>query len=128
HFPVLHVRAYGVDSSRNFMSGNSWIFDARPKAFFREHIAVADATSFYLDANFSIARLRNVSLDDFERTFAFCHLHSLHACHVSVLQEKVESGIEGPPRIENGTEKNQVQDFVWIKLRVRPTAGQRISA
>jgi hypothetical protein len=94
HFPVLHVRAHRVDSPRNFMSGNSWIFDAWPKAFFREHIAVADATSFYLDANFSIARLRNVSLDYFERTFAFCHLHSLHARHVSVLQEKLRVGLK----------------------------------
>src|SRR4051794_19337601 len=47
-FPVAYVRANYVDSSRDFVPGNSRKFNPRPETFFGKHIAVADAASFHL--------------------------------------------------------------------------------
>src|SRR5262245_13477176 len=41
--PRGHVLADGIDTSGDLVTGHQWILDARPYAFFYQHIAVANA-------------------------------------------------------------------------------------
>jgi hypothetical protein len=55
-----------VSHACNFVSGNAWILDPRRQTFLCEHIAVADATSLYLDRYLSRSRDGNLALDNLE--------------------------------------------------------------
>jgi len=64
--PLGNSFAHCVDDARCFMSGNPRILKARPRAFFRKHVTVADATGLNLDPHLSCARLGNLGFDNLE--------------------------------------------------------------
>jgi hypothetical protein len=49
--PESHVRAEFVDDPSDFVSGDAWIFEAGPLAFFYQKVAVADSTDLDFDAD-----------------------------------------------------------------------------
>jgi hypothetical protein len=56
-FPVSNVGTDSVDAAGDFVSGNAWILDAGPIAFFYERVTVADAAG--LDFNSYLRRVRD---------------------------------------------------------------------
>jgi hypothetical protein len=83
--------AHFIDYAGDFVSWNAGVLNAGPSAFFREHVAVADATSLHLDANLSSLGLRNLALDDFEISSRLGNRRRFHgrysnscSCHVAV--------------------------------------------
>jgi hypothetical protein len=64
--PVGNVGADGIDVAGDFVSGDSGILDAGPKAFFYEGIAMADAASFNFNSYLVASGIWNVSFDHFE--------------------------------------------------------------
>jgi hypothetical protein len=60
------------------MTRHAGILKSRPDPFLYEHIAVADATGFHLDANLSAPGFRLRALDDFEIPSWLTHLHCFH--------------------------------------------------
>jgi hypothetical protein len=80
-FPVRNVGADSVDAAGDFVSGNAWILDARPMAFFCESVAVADAAGFDFNPDLGAAGFGNISFDEFEITSGFADLDSLHFRH-----------------------------------------------
>jgi hypothetical protein len=84
-FPVGDVGADGVDAACDFVSGNAWILEAGPMAFFDERVAVADAAGFDFNPDLSAAGFGNVPFDEFEITAGFADLDSLHFRHSSFL-------------------------------------------
>src|SRR2546425_511647 len=71
-----------IDDACHFMSGNARILNSWPESFFREHVAVADATGLHLNAHLSCTRLRNLALDKLEICSGFRNLRRLHWCHL----------------------------------------------
>jgi hypothetical protein len=80
-FPVRNVSADSVDAAGNFMSGNAWILNAGPMAFFYESVAVADAAGFDFNPYLAADGIGNISFDEFEITAGFADLDSLHFRH-----------------------------------------------
>ena len=64
--PLGNTRTQFIDDARDFVSRNAGILNSGPRAFFREHVTVANATGLHLDAHLSCTRLRNLALDDLE--------------------------------------------------------------
>src|ERR1700679_3636017 len=66
--PFFHSETPSPTSSMTpaTMPRNSWIVNPRPRAFFREHVAVAVAhpTGLHLDPHMSCTRLRVEDVDD----------------------------------------------------------------
>jgi hypothetical protein len=79
--PVCYIGADGVDSSGDFMTGNSGILNAWEKSFLDEDVAVTNSTGFHLDANLVAAGIGDISFDKFEAAAGFCNLHCFHASH-----------------------------------------------
>jgi hypothetical protein len=79
--PVGNVSTNGVDAAGNFVSGNTWILDAGPMAFFYERIAVADAAGFDLNPDLVAGGVWDVSFDEFEVTAGFGNLNNFHFRH-----------------------------------------------
>src|SRR5207249_8197085 len=71
-----------IDDACHFMSGNARILNSWPESFFREHVAVADATGLHLNAHLSCTRLRNLALDKLEICSGFRNLRRLHWCRL----------------------------------------------
>ena len=69
-----------IDYSGDFVSGNAWILNAGPLAFFGEHVAVANAASLHLDAHLSCARRGNFAFDDLEIGSRLGNFRRLHWC------------------------------------------------
>src|SRR5262245_12862364 len=93
------------------MSGNTRILNSGPRAFFREHVTVANATGLHLDPHLSYTRLRNLALDDLEICSGLrdlCHLHWCHlwcyryshCCHKSSYRSSKEGGVSHEPEFE----------------------------
>jgi hypothetical protein len=80
-FPVGDFRADSVDAAGDLVSGNAWILDARPMAFFYEDVAVADAAGFDFNPDLAATGVRNVSFDEFEIAAGFADLDSFHSRH-----------------------------------------------
>ena len=76
--PRGNTRIHLINDARHFMSGNTGKLNSGPRAFFREHVTVANATSLHLDAHLSYARLRNLALDDLEICARFRNLRHFH--------------------------------------------------
>jgi hypothetical protein len=74
--------AHFINDACDFVSRNARILNARPQAFFREHVTVANTTGLYLDAHLSWTRLRNLALDDLEISSRFGNLRNLHWCRL----------------------------------------------
>jgi hypothetical protein len=77
--PLVHAGSDGIDDANNFMAGHARILQSGPVAFLYERIAVADATSLYLDPHLTGSRLLDFSLDNFEwttRAGNLCNAHS----------------------------------------------------
>jgi hypothetical protein len=78
---------------RDFVSRSTRILNAGPQSFFRECVAVADATGLYFYPHVPCAWLRNLALDDLEicswcgnlRDFHWCHSYFCR-CHKSSFQ------------------------------------------
>ena len=64
--PLGNTGAHFIDDACHFMSWNAGILNAGPRAFFREHVTVANTTGLHLDPHLSCTRLRNLALDDLE--------------------------------------------------------------
>ena len=79
-FPCGNVRTQFIDDARDFVSRDAGILNSGPKAFFREHIAVADATGLHFDAHLSRHRRGNLALDDLEIGTGLGNLRCLHWC------------------------------------------------
>jgi len=62
--PLGDAVAQFIDDARHFVSWNARVLNSGPRALFREHVTVADATGFHLDAHLSWIRLRDLTLDD----------------------------------------------------------------
>jgi hypothetical protein len=87
-YPPSNARAYLIDTANDFVSGNAWILNAGQRAFFRQHVAVADAAGLHLDAHLTRAGVRNLALDYLEicpRRRNLRHLHQRYCdfcrCH-----------------------------------------------
>src|SRR5262249_29058079 len=81
--PRGNARADCIDDTGHFVPGNARVLYARHHAFFREHVAVANATRLDLDPDLSGTRLRNLALDDFKisaRHGDLCNLHGGGLC------------------------------------------------
>src|SRR5262245_52699953 len=77
--PKRNIGTDRVDSSRDFMSWHPWIFESGgPVTFFDEHIAVADAAGFHLDANLVMLWLGDGALADFKVSPRLRDLHDFH--------------------------------------------------
>src|SRR5262244_4167750 len=86
------------------MSWNAGILNPGPKTFFREHVAVADATGLYSNSHLACARVGNLALDNLKirsgfrdlshfhcRQFRFrCYFQRCHksSCGIAVIVEK----------------------------------------
>src|SRR4051812_18162566 len=66
--------AHRVDQPDHLMAGNARIFDAGEQAQLGDRIAVAYATGLDLDADMCRRRLRDVALDQLERTICMTDL------------------------------------------------------
>jgi len=83
--PRAHIGSDSIDPSGDLMARNARILKSWPQTLFDHHIAVADAAGFHLDPNFSRARIRNVSFEDFPVSAGLAYLGNCHAFHRSVL-------------------------------------------
>src|ERR1700722_18752911 len=79
-FPRSNTGAQFIDDAHNFVSGNAGIFNSGQAAFFCEHIAVANTTGLHLDTYFSCARIRNLTLNNFEISAGPGNPCGLHCC------------------------------------------------
>jgi hypothetical protein len=77
-FPANHIAAKCIDSPRDLVAWNTRVFDARPKPFFDEHVAVTNAACFDFYPNFSGTWLRNVAFNQFKISARLSDLHCLH--------------------------------------------------
>jgi hypothetical protein len=64
--PSGYARADGLDHSGDLVTRHAWIVDTRPYSFIGHGIAMADSTSFNLDAHEACSRFRNFPLNDFQ--------------------------------------------------------------
>jgi hypothetical protein len=76
--PKRDIAAHGIDAPGNFMSRNARILKSRPESFFDQHVTVANATGFDLDANLPASRLRDGTLNYFEISSGLADLDGLH--------------------------------------------------
>jgi hypothetical protein len=76
--PKCHVRANRINASRDFVAGDARVLDAGPVSFFHQHVAVADAAGFDLNANLLGAGLRDRALDYFKVSTGFADLNGFH--------------------------------------------------
>jgi hypothetical protein len=79
-FPVGNPGTEFIDDARDFVAWNTGIFNAWPRAVFRERVAVADATGLHFDEHVSWTRLRNLALDDLKISARLGDLYCLHWC------------------------------------------------
>src|SRR5262249_56421180 len=93
HFPLGNTSTYFINDAHHFMSWNAGILNSWPRAVFREHIAVADATGLHLDAHLSCIGGGNLAFDDLEICSRIRNLRYLHGrccdfclCHKSSYQ------------------------------------------
>jgi hypothetical protein len=80
--PLGNTSTHFIDDARHFMSWNARVLNSGPRAFFREHVTVADATGLHLDAHVSCAGFRNLALDDLEICSGIGDLRHLHLRHL----------------------------------------------
>jgi hypothetical protein len=76
--PLRHIGADLIDAAGNLVSGNAGILNARPKTFFHQRIAVADAAGFDFDAHLPAPGLGSWTLDDFEISTWLADLNGFH--------------------------------------------------
>jgi hypothetical protein len=76
--PQRDVGANRVNAPGDFVARHSRILNPRPVPFFHQHVAVTDATGFYLDSYLAASRLWNRALNDFEISTWLAHLHCFH--------------------------------------------------
>src|SRR5581483_9901307 len=67
-----------INDARHLMSGHAGILNARPRALYREHVAVAHTTGLHPDEHLSWTRLGNFALHDFKARSRFRYLRYLH--------------------------------------------------
>src|SRR5215216_5004775 len=86
--PSGNTRAHLIYTADDFVSRDAWVLNAGQRAFFREHVAVADAAGLHLDEHVPDTRLRDLALDDLEicpRRRNLRHLHRRYCdfcrCH-----------------------------------------------
>jgi hypothetical protein len=77
-FPAHNARAYRINDASHLVSRDPWILNARPEAFFCEHIAVADSASLDLDPNLSLSGGRDFTFNQFKGPLRTCDLHRTH--------------------------------------------------
>jgi hypothetical protein len=94
-FPVSNVGTDSVDAAGDFVSGNAWILDAGPIAFFYERVTVADAAGLDFNSYLGAAGFGNISFDEFEITAGFADLDSLHFRHSFFLMNWVDGNGDG---------------------------------
>src|ERR1700681_4142810 len=80
-FPIGNVGADGVDAAGDFVSGDTWVLDAGPIAFFDQGVAVADTAGFNFNSDLVARRLGDISLDEFEVAAGFADLNCFHFWH-----------------------------------------------
>ena len=76
--PLGNTGTHFIDDAHDFVSWSAGILNARPQAFFRERVAMADATGLHLDSHVSRAGLRNFTLYDLEIRSRCRNLRRLH--------------------------------------------------
>lgn len=69
----------GVDHAGDFMARNAGVLEAGPMPLLHECVAMADATGFDADADFSGTGIGDVSLDDLEVTTGAAELNGSHS-------------------------------------------------
>src|SRR5262249_14819437 len=79
--PFRNAGAELIHDAHNFVSGYARIGHAGKASFFRQHIAVTDATCLHLNADLACLRLRNVAFDDFKIGARFGDLYGFHFRH-----------------------------------------------
>jgi hypothetical protein len=77
-FPQSDVWADRIDASGDLVSGDAWIFQAWPDAFFDQSIAVANAAGFDFDADLATGGLGDWALDYFEISTGLADLDGFH--------------------------------------------------
>lgn len=76
--PRGNARAYFIDDTGDFMSGSTWILNARPLAFFRKHVTMADATGLNLDTHLTGTGFGHLALDDLKICPRLWNLRRFH--------------------------------------------------
>jgi hypothetical protein len=79
--PPVDLRPYRIDSAGDLMSGNPRILNARPVAFLRQRVAVANSTRLDLHAHRAGVRLRNGALHQLKGSVGLCYLNRAHLGH-----------------------------------------------
>src|SRR5262249_3712028 len=77
-FPRGNAGPDFINDAGHFVPGDARVLYSRHHAFFREHVAVANATSLNFDAYLPCAGLRNLTLHDFKGGAGFADLRRLH--------------------------------------------------
>ena len=83
--PGRGIGADGVDEADDFVSGNARILNPGEEAVLGEDVAVADAARLDFDADLAGARLRDIPLDEFERTLGGGDLNGAHFGHFATI-------------------------------------------
>ncbi len=86
--PRRNTRTQFIDDADYLMSGNAWILNSRPSAFFGEHVTVANTTSLDFDPHLTWTGFRNFALDDAEVCASFRDLRYLHRCYCDCCRHK----------------------------------------
>ena len=73
--PRIYILANFLDHAGNFMSGNSWVLNTRPKAFLEQHVAMADATSLDFDAHPAGFRRSDRTVNQIQCAACLAHLN-----------------------------------------------------
>jgi hypothetical protein len=76
--PLRDPGTDGIYDSDHFVSGNARVLDPRKQSFFDYRIAMTNATRLNLDSDPPSLRLRNVTLNDLQRSFRVGDLYCTH--------------------------------------------------
>ncbi len=97
------------------MAGDARVLDAGPRAFFGEHVAVADAAGLDLDEDVAGGGLGDFALDDLEVCSGAGDLCGFHCCHELLL----EFWIVVVKRLDDGRRRDFSGLVVLEGLRLR---------
>jgi hypothetical protein len=79
--PARHTRAESIYDSGDLVPGHPRILDAGPEALLGEEVAVADPAGLNLDPNLSRPWLRDLPLDQLQRSLLLPNLNDPHLGH-----------------------------------------------
>jgi hypothetical protein len=125
--PLRHVGADLIDAAGNLVSGYAGILNARPKTFFHQRVAVANAAGFNFDANLPASGLGDRTLDDFKVPTSLADLNGFHKTLLTIVGDSFEVLKTSDGKMRARMQKSVVVQFEKTCIRARLQACQSTS-